>query len=91
MIHRGRSFASVDGPFAVFLIGMRINRPWKVHKWWPVAMAMPRMIRELEARPELGLLGSEFWFRPGQGRHAHAGKRCPAVGKARFDAHSGKS
>jgi len=42
----------------IFLIGMRVNRWWKVHKWLPVAMAMPRMIKELEANPELGFLGA---------------------------------
>ncbi|MFN0148644.1 MAG: DUF4188 domain-containing protein [Dehalococcoidia bacterium] len=47
----------VDGDFVVFLIGMRVNRPWKVHKWLPVFMAMPRMLRELSERPEMGLMG----------------------------------
>ena len=47
----------MDGDFVVFLIGMRINKPWKVHKWLPVFRAMPTMIRELEARPESGFLG----------------------------------
>jgi hypothetical protein len=22
---------------------MRINKPWSIHKGWPVAMAMPRL------------------------------------------------
>jgi hypothetical protein len=52
-----RVTAKIDGDFVVFLIGVRINRPWKVHKWLPVVRAMPRMIRELEARPESGFLG----------------------------------
>jgi hypothetical protein len=52
-----RMTAQIDGPFVVFLIGMRINKPWKPHKWWPVFMAMPRMIKELERRPESGFLG----------------------------------
>ena len=47
----------IEGDFVVFLIGMRINKPWKIHKWWPVFSAMPRMLRELQERPELGLLG----------------------------------
>jgi hypothetical protein len=33
-----------------------------VHKWLPVAAAMPRMINELARRPELGLLHAESWF-----------------------------
>ena len=51
--------AKVDGEFVVFLIGMRINKPWKVHKWLPVFLAMPRMLKELKGRPESGLLGVE--------------------------------
>jgi hypothetical protein len=50
----------IDGDFVVFLIGMRINKPWKVHKWWPVFSAMPKMLTELARRPELGLLHAEF-------------------------------
>ena len=61
MIHPDRLFARFDGSFVVFLIGMRINVPWKVHKWWPVARAMPRMLEELRRRPELGMLGGEMW------------------------------
>lgn len=53
----GRMTAEVEGDFVVFLIGMRINKPWKVHKWLPVFLAMPRMLKELEARPESGFLG----------------------------------
>src|SRR5207302_7900383 len=41
----------------VFLIGFRVNKPWKVHKWLPVALAMPRMLKELSQRPESGFLG----------------------------------
>ena len=50
-----RLTAEVDGEFIVFLIGMRVNRPWKVHRWGPVALAMARMLRELEADPGRGL------------------------------------
>ena len=61
MIHTQRLAARFDGDFVVFLIGMRINQPLKIHKWWPVAMAMPRMIKELYAKPELGFLHAEMW------------------------------
>ncbi len=57
-----RMTAEAGGEFVVFLIGMRINRAWKIHKWLPVARAMPRMVRELMAEPALGFLGSETWF-----------------------------
>ena len=52
-----RVTAQIEGDFVVFLIGMRINKLWKVHKWLPVFRAMPRMIRELEQHPESGFLG----------------------------------
>jgi hypothetical protein len=52
-----RVSAEIEGDFVVFLIGMRINKPWKVHKWLPVFIAMPRMLRELYAHPEAGFLG----------------------------------
>jgi hypothetical protein len=52
-----RMAVEMDGPFVVFLIGMRINKPWKIHKWLPVLLAMPRMIKELEKRPDAGFLG----------------------------------
>lgn len=55
-----RVTAKMPGDFVVFLIGMRINKPWKLHKWLPVFLAMPRMIRELEARSESGFLGHIF-------------------------------
>ena len=53
-----RMTAQIDGEFVVFLIGMRINKPWKIHKWLPVFLAMPRMLRELRAHKESGFLGS---------------------------------
>jgi hypothetical protein len=52
-----RMCARIEGDFVVFIIGMRINNIWKVHKWLPVFLAMPRMLKELSGKPELGLLG----------------------------------
>jgi hypothetical protein len=54
-----RVTADVDGEFVVFVIGMRVNSLWKVHRWLPVAAAMPRMLRELAADADSGLLGYE--------------------------------
>lgn len=62
MIITDRMSARMDGPFVVFLIGMRINKPWKLHKWLPVFADMPPMIAELERQPELGFLGAHTWF-----------------------------
>lgn len=61
-IHPGRFTAEIDGEFVVFLIGMRFNRLWKVHRWLPVFRAMPRMLRELSMHPDLGLLGYRIAF-----------------------------
>ncbi|TDQ16630.1 uncharacterized protein DUF4188 [Algoriphagus boseongensis] len=52
-----RMTAKIEGDFVVFIIGMRINRFWKFHKWLPVAMAMPKMLEELSKKPESGFLG----------------------------------
>ena len=58
-----RVTAKIEGDFVVFLIGMRINKPWKLHKWIPVFLAMPKMIRELERNPESGFLGHIMGFK----------------------------
>jgi hypothetical protein len=55
-----RMAAEIDGDFVVFLIGLRLNRPWKVWSWLAVFLAMPRMLKELAQHPELGCLGSEL-------------------------------
>lgn len=60
-IRAERLTAQVEGEVVVFLIGMRINRLWKVHRWLPVVRAMRRMLRELEVDPESGFLGVEQW------------------------------
>jgi hypothetical protein len=61
-INQGRWTARRDEPFVVFIIGMRINRWWMVHRWWPLVRAMAGMIRELHQRRELGFLGGKTWF-----------------------------
>ena len=58
-----RVTANIQGDFVVFLIGMRINKPWKIHKWLPVAQAMPKMIKELYQHPECGFLGHIMSFK----------------------------
>lgn len=54
-----RMAAHIEGDFVVFLIGMRINKPWKIFKWLPVFLGMPKMLKELEqqASEETGFLG----------------------------------
>jgi hypothetical protein len=55
-----RMTVQMEGDFIVFLIGMRINHFWKFHKWLPVAMAMPKMLKELSGKPDSGFLGFEM-------------------------------
>jgi Domain of unknown function (DUF4188) len=55
-----RMTAEIDGDFVVFLIGMRINKLWKIPTWWPVLRAMRPMLKELDANPTLGCLGYTF-------------------------------
>jgi hypothetical protein len=53
-----RVTARIQGDFVVFLIGMRINKPWKPHKWLLNVRTMPKMLKELEAAPAAhGFLG----------------------------------
>jgi hypothetical protein len=43
-VQKGRFTAdigSLGDEVIVFLIGMRINKPWKVRAWWPIFVAMP--------------------------------------------------
>ena len=56
-IRKERLTADTHSDFVVFLIGMRINAFWKVHKWFPVFKAMPKMLKELSREEESGLLG----------------------------------
>ena len=46
-----------DGELVVFLIGMRINKPWRPDLWLPVFLAMPKMLAELSKDKDSGLLG----------------------------------
>ena len=62
MIRPERLTANIEGEFVVFLIGMRVNDPLKIHKWLPVARAMSRMLKELDAQPPLGFIHAEMWF-----------------------------
>lgn len=55
-----RMTVDFEGDFVVFLIGMRINKLWKIHKWLPVAKAMPAMLKELSRNPDSGFLGFQM-------------------------------
>jgi hypothetical protein len=63
-INAARMTHAHDGPLVVFHIGMRINQPWRPDLWLPVFTAMPRMLAELAADPDSGMLGSKLVFEP---------------------------
>ncbi len=48
----GRYTAAADDSFVVFIIGMRINRWWALHKWIPTALAMGPMLQTLYAHQQ---------------------------------------
>ncbi|MEV4615729.1 DUF4188 domain-containing protein [Kitasatospora sp. NPDC049258] len=61
---RGRITAAAEQDVVVFLIGIRINRLRSVRRWWPVSTAMPRMLAELAADRDSGLLGHRMRLGP---------------------------
>ena len=94
-IFADRRTARLDKPVVLFLIGMRFNKLLAVHKWFPVAAAMPRMLAELVKKPETGLLFyrtyisgriilvQEYWESFDKllnYAHDHAGQHFPAWG-----------
>ena len=56
LIFDGRYTARLEHPLVLFLIGMRLNKLILANKWLPVLLAMPRMLKELQQRPDAGLL-----------------------------------
>ena len=56
-----RVAAKIAGDFVVFLIGARLNRRWKFLSFIPIARAMRRMVDELEANRDHGMLHVEMW------------------------------
>ena len=52
--------AVAEEPFVLFLIGMRINNWFAIHRWLPVFTAMTRMLPELYKNPSLGFRSYEM-------------------------------
>ena len=67
-IFPGRFTADTDGPFVVFIIGMRINKLLAFSRWVPTALAMGPMLRSLAQDPKSGFLhGEPFLYAGGVG------------------------
>lgn len=58
----GRQTALYKGDFCIFMLGIRLNSFRKIGRWWRAGRSMPKMLKELEQNPELGLLGGEVWW-----------------------------
>jgi hypothetical protein len=63
-IFKGRYTAHTDAPFAVFLIGMRINKLTAVSRWLPTMRAMGPMLKSLYADKDKGFLGGQQYLYP---------------------------
>jgi hypothetical protein len=61
-IQWGRHTADLDGDFVVFLIGARVNTPWRLVKALRGIRGMKPMLEHLVAHPEKGLLGYTLGF-----------------------------
>ncbi|MBO2942665.1 DUF4188 domain-containing protein [Paenibacillus sp. F411] len=61
-IYPGRFTAQIEGPFVVFIIGVRINKAWAIHKWLPVTLAMSPMLQELYRNKSLGFLHASYYM-----------------------------
>ena len=54
--------AVAEKDFVLFLIGMRFNNIFAVHRWLPVFLAMPKMLKELHVNRQLGFKSYEMWI-----------------------------
>ncbi len=61
-VFAGRYTVEYEKNFTVFIIGMRINQWWAIHKWLPVLLAMPPMIKELYMNKSIGCMSMENFF-----------------------------
>jgi hypothetical protein len=59
-----RVTAEIEGDFVVFIIGARFGNPWKMFRNFWFLSSMPKMLKELEQHPEMGLLGYRQFLGP---------------------------
>jgi len=53
--------AVAEEDFVLFMIGMRFNNWFAIHRWLPVFLAMPKMLKELHINRDLGFKSYEMW------------------------------
>ena len=59
-IFAGRYTADAGEGCVVFLVGMRVNRPWKLHRWLGFTFTARSMTRWLRRHPQHGLLAASW-------------------------------
>lgn len=52
-----RKTANPKNETILFIVGMRINKLWAIHRWFPVFSSMPKMLREQLKDRSLGMIG----------------------------------
>ncbi|MDW3940207.1 DUF4188 domain-containing protein [Staphylococcus saprophyticus] len=62
-MNQGRYTVLPNESVTVFLIGLHINKWYKVHHWLPVLLAMPPMLSELSKDKSLSCLSYEMLFK----------------------------
>ena len=62
MVQLPRVMADTRQRGALFIVGMHIHDWGKPFDWLPAFLAMPRMVRELEANRSLGMVSARFCF-----------------------------
>jgi len=60
-IRSERMTAVAEEDFVLFMIGMRFNNWFAIHRWLPVFLAMPKMLKELHINRDLGFKSYEMW------------------------------
>ncbi|MFV2060805.1 MAG: DUF4188 domain-containing protein [Gammaproteobacteria bacterium] len=46
----------------VFLIGLRINKLWKIHQWLHLVLTMPKLLKELRRQDVPGFISGNMWY-----------------------------
>ncbi len=74
----GRYTGTIEGDFVVFLIGMRVNKPWKVHRW-------RRFNRLVRGSGDVGIWHEAYRVRAGEYETIYG--NMPRIGLGRFGDH----
>ena len=62
MIFTGQYSATTENPIVIFLIGIRINNLWGIHKWMPFVFRIFMLRKHLKNNNQTSLLNTKTWF-----------------------------